>query len=106
MKNDDDFGQEVGSGDLLDLARRNVARLLRELDAMLSELEGGAKQPGAAAKAVATELRKAVQTVFEERLRLEKLHSADSGSDEPSGLVLDIARAEIGRRLACLRERS
>lgn len=103
MMNTNDTGTEAGSAEMLDLARRNVARLLRELDAVLSGLESGQDGAALAAKTVAVDLRKAIQTVFDERVRLEKLYETEWLGTEGGGLDLDAARDEVGRRLTCLR---
>lgn len=91
---------------MLRLAERNLARVLRELDATIAELEGRGEGAGARAKAVTSDVRKAIQTVFEERHRIDKLDEKNGETGGGAGLDLDAARAEIGRRLARLRARS
>lgn len=63
----------------------------------------GAAEVRAAAQAV-KDLRAAFQMVMEERGRVEKLRKQVAGVGEGRALDLDAARAEIGRRLACLRD--
>lgn len=89
--------------DMLLLAERNLARVLRELDTVIGDLEARRQGAPDKAKSVSADVRKAIQTVFEERHRIEKL-DAKSGHSAP-GLDLDAARVEIGRRLARLRQR-
>jgi len=91
---------------MLRLAERNLARVLRELDATIAELEGRGEGAGARAKAVTADVRKAIQTVFDERHRIDKLDEKKNETGGGAGLDLDAARAEIGRRLARLRARS
>jgi hypothetical protein len=50
------------------------------------------------------DLRAAFQQVQEERARVEKLRKHATGVVAGHELDLDAARAEIGRRLACLRD--
>ncbi|PID37137.1 MAG: hypothetical protein CR993_01735 [Rhodobacterales bacterium] len=97
-------GKEVGDGRMLVLAKRNLERVLDELDATLAELEARAEGAGPKAKAASVDVRKAIQVVFEERHRIEKLTEKDSGGSG-GGLDLDAAREEIRRRIARIRER-
>lgn len=50
------------------------------------------------------ELRQAFHTAMEERTRVEKLRRQDAGVVRDYALDFDAARAEIGRRLARLRD--
>ncbi|WP_126975635.1 hypothetical protein [Frigidibacter oleivorans] len=49
-------------------------------------------------------LRAALQLYIDERNRVEKLRKQAAGAVGAAGLDFDAARAEIGRRLACLRD--
>ena len=49
------------------------------------------------------DLRQALQIVFEERTRIAKLDKQEAGIAYDYALDLGAARAEIGRRLSCLR---
>ena len=71
--------------------------------AMKGVRQGEVKEAKAAAQAV-KDLRTAFQMVMEERARVEKLRRQVAGVGAGSELDLDAARAEIGRRLACLRD--
>ena len=97
-------GTDTDEGNLLRLADRQIERILRELDAAIEELRARASGADAKAKAAAADLRKAIQTVFEERHRIGKLEGKDGSNPRGDGLDLDAARAEIGSRLARLRE--
>lgn len=92
-----------GEDNLLRLADRQIERILRELDAIIEELAARAGGADAKARAAVTDLRKAIQTVFEERHRIGKLEGKDGSNPCGDGLDLDAARAEIGSRLARLR---
>lgn len=91
---------------MLDLAERNLARVLIELDAIVAELEARGEGAEGRAKVTAADVRKAIQTVFEERHRIEKLDAKSGDGGAGGGLDLDAARAEVGRRLARLRQRN
>ncbi|MEJ1991720.1 MAG: hypothetical protein P8X50_08395 [Maritimibacter sp.] len=87
---------------MLKMAEDQVDWGLRKLkDAVTETAEhgGGDKKVGDAVN----DMRKAIQTLFIERDRFEKLHP--TGTDGV-GIDLDAARAEIGRRLDRLREQS
>ncbi|MCB1356169.1 MAG: hypothetical protein KDK53_06600 [Maritimibacter sp.] len=87
------------------LAEKNFNRVLRALDALADDLHGREDSAVAKAAKLAGEARSAIQTIFNERQRLAKLDDDTSGALRAE-LDLDAARAEIGRRLALLRERT
>lgn len=85
---------------LLDIAEKQVAWALEVLDQAVSALvaqEGDNKSITEAANG----MRKAIQTLFNERHVFEKLHGTDADED---GIDLDAVRIELGRRLDRLRE--
>lgn len=96
------LGKDAAAADYLEIADVLFLRVLKELDRQLSaaELADSDTTPGLA-KAVA-DVRRAMQTVFEERKRLEQSDKNAFGGGKTSALDLAEARAEIGRRLACL----
>lgn len=98
------LGNDAVSDDYLKIADSFFLRVLKELDRQLSaaELADCETTPGLA-KAV-TEVRRAMQTVFEERKRLEQSGHSAFGAGKATELDLAEAREEIGRRLACLRD--
>lgn len=98
------LGKDAASEEYLKIADAFFLRVLKELDRQLSaaELADCETTPGLA-KAV-TEVRRAMQTVFEERKRLEQSGSNAFGGAGSGALDLAEARDEIGRRLACLRD--
>lgn len=89
---------------MLDLAESQVRRVMRELDEVIKEIEAGRHPAGDKAKATAVDLRKAIQTLFEERNRLGKLDDTGADAARDTEIDLEAARAEIGRRLSRLRE--
>ncbi|GGD40560.1 hypothetical protein GCM10011358_25610 [Sinisalibacter lacisalsi] len=95
---------EATDGNLLHVAERHLESVLRELDAILDELQARKGGAEVKAKAASADVRKAIGIVFEERHRIEKLHGKNGTGGRGEGLDLDEARAEIGRRLARLRK--
>lgn len=91
-------------GNLLRLADRQIERILHELDEIIEELAARTHGADTKAKATVADLRKAIQTVFEERHRIGKLEGKDGSCQRGGELDLDAARAEIGSRLARLRK--
>jgi hypothetical protein len=98
------LGKDAASEDYMKIADAFFLRVLKELDRQLSTAEtGGCETTPELAKAV-TDVRRAMQTVFEERKRLEQSGKAGFGGGRAAELDLAQARDEIGRRLACLRD--
>lgn len=86
---------------MLDIAESNVMRTLRTLDSVITEIEENRHDTQGKAKTTVADLRRAIQTVFDERTRIAKLHGQD---DAEHGIAdLDTARAEIRGRLSRLR---
>lgn len=71
---------------------------------MIRGMQGGALDEARKAPGQARELRQALQAVLTERAIIERLREEEAGGGGGAGLDLDAARAEIGRRLACLRD--
>lgn len=84
------------------IAAEQFERAMARINHAIRELE---QDPSRAAKEVIEEsrlLRKALENIYEERKRIRSLAGGDGGA--ASGVLdLGAARAEIGRRLACLR---
>ena len=102
-----DMGFKGGDAPPVDLLEE-TEELYREIAgelalAMKGVRQGEVKEAKAAAQAV-KDLRTAFQMVMEERARVEKLRRQVAGVGAGRELDLDSARAEIGRRLACLRD--
>jgi hypothetical protein len=98
------LGMDASAEEYLKIADAFFLRVLTELDRQLSAAElAECETTPEMAKAV-VDVRRAVQTVFEERKRLEQ-SSRNANSGAGSGTYnLTEARDEIGRRLACLRD--
>ncbi len=75
-----------------------------DLLGLLDELRDGKSERLKAFVAHLRELRGAAQLVLEERARLAKLRKQQEGVVHDYALDFAAARAEIGRRLACLRD--
>lgn len=98
------FGEDASSAEYLEVARDLFLRVLKELERQLNMAEMSDGEGGAGLVKGATDLRKAMQNIFDERKRLEQ--SGKNNSNEQGGAELDLvaSRDEIGRRLACLRD--
>jgi len=95
-------GTETDDGNLVGVAERQLESALRELDRVLKDIDARVTGAEAKARAAAGDVRKAIQTLFDERKRIGQLDGTDgTGAGE---LDLERARAEIGRRLSLLRE--
>lgn len=95
---------DAAAGNLMLETIENYQDAARTLWAAIREIRLGrydrAKEAGMAVR----ELRAAFQMAMDERARVEKLGRDTAGSVRDQALDLDAARAEIGRRLACLRD--
>jgi hypothetical protein len=83
--------------DLYRLAAEDLARARRGL-------RGGRPEEARAALQAVKDLKQAFEWVMDERTRIEKLRKQVAGVVGTNALDFDAARAEIGRRLACLRD--
>lgn len=98
--------ENLGSAsDILKQTEAHYARAIAALDELVKRVERGDIVPKKDAQEAATDLRKAMQTFFDERKRVEEQFRRDSGIVHAVALDFDRARAEIGSRLARLRER-
>lgn len=97
-------GGDAPSVDLLEETEVLYREIAGELAlAMRGVRQGELKEAKVAAQAV-KDLRTAFQMVMEERVRVEKLRKQVAGVTGDNALDFDAARAEIGRRLARLRD--
>lgn len=97
-------GGDAPSVDLLEETEGLYREIAGELAlAMRGVRQGELKEAKVAAQAV-KDLRVAFQMVMEERVRVEKLRRQVAGVAGDNALDFDAARAEIGRRLARLRD--
>ncbi|MBS0572441.1 MAG: hypothetical protein JSS08_04165 [Proteobacteria bacterium] len=77
--------------------------LAGEIREVLEKLKSG-EWDGKAARHSVSEMRGVLKLVLEERNRIAELGKEDGGGTSGQELDFDAARAEIGRRLACLRD--
>ncbi|KFI28060.1 hypothetical protein [Paenirhodobacter enshiensis] len=97
-------GGEPPAVDLLEETEVLYREIAGELaEAMRGVRRGDLKEAKVAAQAV-KDLRTAFQMVMDERTRVEKLRKQVAGVVGGCELDFDAARAEIGRRLARLRD--
>ncbi len=82
-------------------AERQLAAFGEMLDATIEDIKAGNLPPPKDWAAQVTAMRKALEAVFSERARLDKLSQGDGPRD--GELDLDAARTEIRRRMDRLR---
>ena len=91
--------------DILAVAEALYQEAAVELHRTIGAIRGGAFGEVKAAQTAIRDLRTTASQVLEERGRIDKLRKQGSGQVGPGGAIdFDAARAEIGRRLACLRD--
>lgn len=88
---------------VLEEAEKHYRRTIRLLNEIIEEVEAGQSDRARALRGALGDLGKAVQTAFDERLRVEKLRRDETGGSREYALDLDEARLEIGCRLDRLR---
>lgn len=88
---------------MIALAEAQFQRFAEDLSLLIERIRDG--DTGRAKEAAQTlkDLEKALQTVFEERTKVEKLRRQEAGVVHDYALDFDEARDEVGRRLALLR---
>ncbi|MEY8098445.1 hypothetical protein AB9F29_13625 [Falsihalocynthiibacter sp. S25ZX9] len=96
--------EDIGSAEsLLSVAEKQVQRLIGAVEGVLQTNETSQDLDTKEAVALSKDLSKALQTLFEERSRVEKLRKQKSGIVHDFALDFDRARLDIGSRLARLR---
>lgn len=90
--------------DMLTEAEALYRETAEDLIQVIRRVRRGDLDEAKAAVQAVRDLKLALQLVTEERARVEKLGKQVAGAVGGAGLDIDAARAEIGRRLACLRE--
>ncbi|WP_172841039.1 hypothetical protein [Rhodovulum sp. P5] len=96
-------GGEAAAWAVLQEAEEHYRRAIRALHEIIEEIEEGKSDRARMLRGALSDLSKASQTAFEERLRVEKKLNAESGGAASYTLDLAAARAEIGSRLDRLR---
>jgi hypothetical protein len=92
--------------DVLAVAEALYREAAVELHRTIGAIRGGAFGEVKSAQVAIRDLRATASQVLEERGKIDKLRKHVAGQVGPGGaLDFDAARAEIGRRLACLRDR-
>lgn len=94
---------EPASASQVDQAMGLLGEVVAEISTAMSRMKRGEFDDVKDAVRSYRDLRTALQIVFEERTRIAKLDKQETGIAYDYALDLDAARAEIGRRLACLR---
>ncbi|MGB0960488.1 MAG: hypothetical protein ACPGVK_09585 [Halocynthiibacter sp.] len=93
---------ERSSSHALDIAEAHFMRCLEAVNQTIFAADDG--DPTAAKKAAeaARDLKRATQTIFDERQKVEAIRKKEAGIANGYAIDFDAARSEIGRRLACL----
>ncbi|MBL4541857.1 MAG: hypothetical protein JKP98_07065 [Rhodobacteraceae bacterium] len=94
--------QTPRSTELIETARDHFARMRQVLNGLLTRIEDGDAKALAELESCRMQLAKALNNAIEQEAKLEALCTARTGGGA-GALDLDAARAEVGRRLACLR---
>ncbi|MFT3689379.1 hypothetical protein [Paenirhodobacter sp.] len=97
-------GGDGSPASLLEETEVLYREMAEELARAMQELRRGEAKDAKVAVAAVKDLRTAFQMVMEERTRVEKLRKQVAGVVQGHDLDFDAARAEIGRRLARLRD--
>jgi len=101
MRKEDPRKGEDGPRHLVAQAERQLAFFGAMLDRAAEDIHAGTFDTPREAVAMIMSLRKALEAVFHERARLDKIDQEDGQGR--GALDLDAARAEIRRRMARLR---
>ncbi|MCV6824081.1 MULTISPECIES: hypothetical protein [Halocynthiibacter] len=97
---DEDRGN---SAELLGIAEKHFERLAGALDRAVVAVEQGQPETAKEANGLVRDLSKSLQSVMEERVRVEKLRRQNAGIVHDFAIDFDSARSEIRGRLARLR---
>ncbi|KPQ08244.1 MAG: hypothetical protein HLUCCA12_00125 [Rhodobacteraceae bacterium HLUCCA12] len=101
MTNDNPRQGEAGAPDIVAVAEWHLGETSRALRVAITDIEAGrfgtVKELGSTISA----LRKALEAVFSERAKLERIGTANGG--DATAMDLGAARAEIRRRMDRLR---
>ena len=97
------FRDEGTATELLEVANTHFEDALQSMQIVRLYLKEGTDLAPAEIARAAADFRKATQTLFDERKRVEEQRRKEAGVVLDFGLDLDAARDEIGRRLDRLR---
>ncbi|WP_424942897.1 hypothetical protein [Aliiroseovarius crassostreae] len=104
MSNNKPLESDADAAEYLRIADGLFHRVVKELERQLQASETGDGNGECGLAKTSAELRKAMQTVFDERKRIEQSGNTALQGGGGASLNLAQAREEIGRRLACLRD--
>lgn len=96
-------GDEPGLPSQVTAAEELYDEIAEEVRAVIRRVRAGELDTKGTTQA-AKDMRQALLIVLEERARVAKLHKQEAGIVHDYALDFDAARAEIGRRLARLRD--
>ncbi|KCV83495.1 hypothetical protein ATO10_02005 [Actibacterium atlanticum] len=96
------IGGEDAAQAVLVAAEEHYQRAIDALNTLIKDVDAGQSARAKELKSALSELGKATQTAFDERAKVEKRIRNESGAVHDYALDFEQARAEIGRRLACL----
>lgn len=99
----DSIEQAARSDELVRTARDHFARMRQVLHGLLNRIEEGDARAVAELESCRMQLSRSLNNAIEQEAKLEALCNARARGGGDGALDLDAARAEIGRRLACLR---
>lgn len=88
---------------LLLVAEKHVERLIGAVEDAIQRVAADKDAPAGASINLSRDLSKGLQTLFEERSRIDKLRKYTTGAEQGDAIDFEQARAAIGRRLARLR---
>lgn len=94
---------EAAARAVLEDAEEHYRRTIRILNDLIEEVELGKTERARALRGAIGDLGKAVQTAFDERLRVAKLLRQETGGGRDYVIDLDAARLEVGVRLDRMR---
>lgn len=97
------FRDEGTAADMLEVATSHYNDALEALEIVKLYLKEGDTISSAEIQRAAADFRKATQTLFDERKRLEDQRRKEAGVAGDFGLDFDAARDEIGRSLDRIR---
>ena len=99
----DPIGDEEIDDDLLEVANNHYEEALKALDRFTKDLKEGKDVKVGDLVRTASDLRKATQTLFDERKRIAERKKTETDAGDDAALDLEAARSEIGSRLDRLR---
>lgn len=104
MTKDSGGGPPLGRAGVLDHALRVFDTAAMELGATLERLQASRGDGSERALRAVRDLQAALAVLVDERVKIDRLRNETAGVVGERALDLDAARAEIGRRLARLRD--